>query len=166
MQDRLLREKGEAAQDTRLVLGEIHRADRRLPLERRLHLEEHALLLDVGVGPLLLDLRLEALEPALQDFEVGQDQLGLEVADIAPGIRGGARRVGKRAHDVEERVRTPELLGVEALAVALRDAREVDDLERGGGDLLRLEQRAQAVHPLVRYPREPRVHLRARPLER
>ena len=48
-----------------------------------------------------------------------------------PGIRGGARGVGERAHDVQQRVGVPELLGVEALPLALRDAREVDHLERG-----------------------------------
>ena len=166
MQDRLLGEEGEAAEGPRLVVAEPHRADRPLGLERGLHLQEHRLLVHVGVGPLLLDLRLEPLEPPLHHLEIGQDQLGLQIVDVAARIGGGARGVGERAHHVQQRVGVAELLGLEPLPLALRDAGEVHHLEGGVGRLLRLEQRGQPVDARVGHPRHARVHLAARGAER
>ena len=167
VQDRLLREEGEAAERPRVVLGRAAAArigvsDSSAGLEAL----QDRLLLDVGVRALLLDRRLEALEPALHHLEVGEDQLGLEIGDVALGIGRRARRVGERAHHVQERVGVPELLGVESLAVALGDPGEVYDLERREGRLLRLEERGQPVHALVGHARHARVHLRARAAER
>jgi hypothetical protein len=68
---------------------------------------------------------------------------------------------GKGAHHVEQRVRAPELLGVEGRALALGDAGEVHHLERGGGGLLRGEELHQAIHPRVGHARHAHVHLAA-----
>src|SRR6185295_9574291 len=77
-----------------------------------------------------------------------------------------AARVRKRAHHVEQRVRVAELLGLEALALALGDAGKVHYLEGGEGRLLRLEQGDQPIHPRVGHPRHAGVHLPARGAER
>ncbi len=159
MEDRLLRQEREPADGAALVLREAQGADRAPRLQRGLDLLQHRLLVHVGIGALLLDLRLQPLEAALHHLEVRQHQLGLEVVDVARGVGRGAARVGERAHHVEQRVRVPELLGLEPLALALRDAGQVHHLEGGQRDLLRLEDRGQAVDPRVRHPRHARVHL-------
>jgi hypothetical protein len=140
VQDGLLGEKGEAAEGTRVVLGELGGPNGCLRLEGGLEPLQDGLLLDVGIRALLLDRRLEPLEPALHHFEIGEDQLRLEIGDVALGIGRRPRRIGERAHHVKEGVGAPELLGVEPFPVALADPGEVHHLEGGEGGLLRLEE--------------------------
>jgi hypothetical protein len=129
VQDRLLRQEGEAADRAGVVVREIGPADRRLGFERGLEAQQDGLLPDVGVRALLLDGGLEALQPALHHLEVGQDQLGLEVGDVARGIGRRAGGVGKGPHHVQKRVGVPELLGVQPLALSLGDPGEVHHFE-------------------------------------
>src|SRR6266511_988170 len=140
-------------------------ADRHLAFEARLDLEENGLLAGIGVRALLLQRGLESLEAPLHHFEVGKNQLGLNIGDVPLWVRRGARRVGERSHHVQERVRVPELLGLQPLALALGDARQVHDSVRRVGGLPGLEEGAQPVHALVGHPRDTGVHLAARGTE-
>src|SRR5205823_5748629 len=79
-------------------------ADRRLRLETPPEVPEDRLLPRVGLGPALLDVRLETFESSLDHPEVGQQQLRLQVLDVAARVGGSTGGVGKGAHDVEERV--------------------------------------------------------------
>src|SRR3972149_4410380 len=69
VQDRLLRQEGEAADGAGVIVREIGPADRRLGFERGLEAQQDGLLPDVGVRALLLDGGIEALQPALHHLE-------------------------------------------------------------------------------------------------
>ena len=161
MEDGLLREKGEPPHRPGVVRRERHRPERPLALELGLQADEDRLLADLELLSLLLDRRLQALQPPLDHLEIGQDQLGLEVLDVTLGRRRAERLVGEGADHVKERVRVPELLGVEAGALALRDTRQVHDLEGGVGRLLRLEQGREPIDTRIGHARHPGVQLGA-----
>src|SRR3989304_2884464 len=79
VQDRLLREEGEAADRLVVVRREGDRAQRRLLLQLGLAPQQDPLLADLGLLALPLDGRREPPEPPVPDLEGGHEQLGLEV---------------------------------------------------------------------------------------
>jgi hypothetical protein len=161
VQDRLVRQEGEAPQQPLLVGGHGHRPQRCLGFQLELEPGEQRLLLDLGVLALLLDRGLQALEPAVHDLQVRQHQRELEVEDVALGVGGTAGLVGEGAHDVQQRVRVAELLGLQTAALVLLDAGQVDDLEGRVRRLLRVEQHGEPIHARVGHARDPRVQLGA-----
>src|SRR5262249_36222476 len=100
-------------------------------------------------------------EASLHHLEVGQDQLGLEVFDVAPWRGRVQRRVRERTHVVEQGIGVPEFFGVEAGSLALGDAGQVDHVEGRDGRLLRLEERAETIDPRVPDASHARVELDA-----
>ncbi len=105
--------------------------------------------------------RLEPLEPALGHRQVGQDELEVEPLDVPPRVDRaiGMRRRGilECAHDMEQGVRVAqpgEVLGGQLLGpdVALGRGgrrRQVGVGDVGLDDLLRLEDRGEALEPRV-----------------
>ena len=85
-QQRLCREKLKAAQPFAIVAGELERAQRLAVFERRLAaLHQIAFLLELGGAP-LLQILLDALEPAFGDAEVREDQFVFHRLRVARGI--------------------------------------------------------------------------------
>jgi len=130
VQDRLLGEEGVAADRPRLVGRERDRPERRLALEIVLEPRQDRLLLHLGVLALLLDRGLQSLEAPVDHLEIGQDQLGVEILDVALRRRRAERFVGEGPDDVQQGIGVPELLRVEPGSLAALDARQIDDLER------------------------------------
>ena len=90
----------------------------------------------------------EAVEPALDQRVVGEDELEVDGVHVAQRIDAAVRMrnlgVLESAHDVQQRVHRLQLREVEALRpFALGDARNVDVFDRRRGVLLRVEQVAQ-----------------------
>ena len=97
VEDRLLREEREARGSRLASSSESGKARIGVSASSAgLSRTQDRLLADVGIGPLLLDRRLEPLEPPLDDLEIGEDQLGLEVDDVA---RAASRRVRRRRRE-------------------------------------------------------------------
>ena len=99
-----------------------------------------------------------AVRALLHRGEVGEDQLGIDDLDVAHGIDGAADVMDvvvlEAAHDLHDGVHfadVAEELVAEpfARARAFHQARDVDELDRGGDELLRVRE--------LRERREPRV---------
>ena len=98
--------------------------------------------------PLLLPY---ALEPLLDDGEIGEDELGGERLEVLDGRRRRAGQIRKPPHHLDERVRVAELrhrLGVQDGAAAARGTRgrEVDEVHLGIGRLARGVVGRERVH--------------------
>ncbi len=99
-----------------------------------------------------------ALQAALDGVEVGERELGVDDLDVGARIDppGHVHDVVVReaAHDVRDRIGLADVreeLVAEALALrgAGHEARDVDELDRGRQDFLRLRDRRQRVEPRV-----------------
>ena len=164
-EDRLLGQEPEAADRLLLVGVEARRrgsASRpRAPALSRPRTASSRSFASRSAGVPWRPLCLQPLEAALDEGEVGQDELGVEPVEIAGRVDRALRmRVGRvleRADDVEQRVRVAEpgeVLGRQVLRpdVALRRGRrrgQVDVGDVGLDDLLRLEDLGEPVEPLV-----------------
>ena len=104
----------------------------------------------LGIGRLSLEPRAELLEPALDDLQVGEDQLLLERLDLARG-RGRRAECGRRERSdhVQERVGLPQLAHVQARALPAVEAREIHHLDARVDRLFRLEQHREPCHAVV-----------------
>ena len=161
VEDGLLGKKGEPADCPGLVRRERHGAERRLALQLLLQAAQNSLFLELGLFPLLLDRRLEALQTPLDDLKIREDELGLEILDVPLRHRSPQRVVGESPDHVEQRVGVPEVLGLEPRPLAPLDTREVNDLERGIRRLPRLEQGGEPVDARIAHARDPGVQLGA-----
>ena len=92
MEDRLQRQELKPAEEPGLLRRQRLRAKRHALLERSLHPREERVLALLGVGGLSLEPGAELLDPALDDLQVGEDQLFLERLDLARGRGRGAER--------------------------------------------------------------------------
>ena len=95
------------------------------------------------------DFLLQAVTPFLQGGEVGQDQLGVDDFDVAHRIDRAADVMDvaalEAAHDLHDRVYfadVAEELVAEAFARAraFHEPRDVDELNRGRDDFLRMRK--------------------------
>ncbi len=110
-EDRLLGEEPEAADGLRVVGIEAQVADRRPGLEGLMDAPHHDLFalggLALGLGAVAA-AALESLQPPLGHREVGEDELEVELLEVASGIHAARRmrmgRILERADDVQERV--------------------------------------------------------------
>ena len=133
-------------------------------LERVLaSLHEVALLLELR-GFTLLEILLDAFEPALGDAEVREDQLVLHRLRIARGIdrarRVRDRRIAKRANDVDERVGVLVAGNIdERLRPRARGGDDVGELDSRRHPFLRVVHRGQLVQPLVGDFGDPDIHV-------
>ncbi len=117
------------------------------------------LALELG-GAVLLQIFFEALEPALDDPEVRENQLVFHRLRIARGIDGAARmrhrRILEGANDVHEGVGV--LVGGDVDerrgAAGARRHREVGELHRRRHPLLRVVHRREAIEPRVGHLRD------------
>ena len=110
-QHRLLGQEAEAADALRLVLGQLHVADRPALAQRREEpLQHHQLaLVRLALGRRAVAARRpQLLDAPLDHAQVGEHELQLQPLDVAPGVDGavGMRhgRVVERPHHVEQRV--------------------------------------------------------------
>ena len=92
MEYRLLRQELKPAQQPGLLRRQRLGAKRHAILERSLHPREERVLALLGVGGLSLETGTELLDPALEDLQVGENQLFLERLDLARRSGRGAER--------------------------------------------------------------------------
>ncbi len=89
---RLQRQELKPAQEPGLLRRQRLGAKGHAILERSLHPREERVLALLGVGRLPLETGAELLDPALDDLQVGEDQLFLERLDLARRRGRGAER--------------------------------------------------------------------------
>jgi hypothetical protein len=95
----------------------------------------------------------------LDHLEIGEDRLGLEVADLPQGIRGRSGGVGEAAHHLAEGVDAAH--GVERGAFDPRAARsgQIGERDLRVGRLLGLVDRGERIHPLVGHLDDAEIRL-------
>ena len=143
-EDRRLVGEQEERPRERAILGRtVGTAERRLAgVERRLERRQHDFF---RRGRLVAALGVlgDAFAPPLHGVEVGEDQLGVDDLDVAHRVHGvgDVVHVGivEAAHDLDDRVdlaHVREELVAQALALAgaLHEAGDVDELDRGRDD--------------------------------
>ena len=154
--ERFLRQETEAPDEPFLVGAEFGQPERRLRFEDRPALLEDGELPDVTVAFFGGDLLRQALDPALDDAEVAQEELRFDRRQVPPGVdrfqRVRDRRIAEGADDGQEGVRRPQL-AQELLAegglpgVPGGKALELDELDGRSRLLLGLEDRGQLLEP-------------------
>ena len=173
---RLLGQEAKATDRLLVVRVEVDVANRVTSLERFLEPPEDHLLALVGLAlrrGAMASARRETLDPPVDEGEIGQDELEIELLDVACRInrpRGRRKRwVVEGTHDMDERVRLPqagEMLGRQLLRsdVALAGCGwrgQVDVGDVGVDDLLGLEDLGQLAEPVVRHLDDADVELHA-----
>ena len=139
-------------QNVLVLVGELEAARGLLALQMGeqgfAHLHLALVLLVAAFGVLF-----RALETALHDLHVREDELQIEGLRVAHGVGLFEKDavVVEAAHDLDQRVDHAD--GLEDLAplAAGGDARHVHELDRGGGVFLRVVVFGQPVEPLVRH---------------
>ncbi len=113
--------------------------------------------LAAGLAGVLL---AQPVEPALHDAQVGQHQLGVELAQVAQRLRRGAIHPGEGPHHQAERVHVgqrAERLGVHALPAR---PGQVDEADLRVGHLARTVEGRQLIDAPVRHLDRPEVQVR------
>ena len=158
-QQRLGREEAEPAQPAPVLRRERAARAAACAFSSAVLQRQHDLALRFEVGRAhLLQVPLDAFEPALGDAEVGEDQLVLHRLGVGRRVdrraHGGDGLVAKRAHDVHERVGVAERRHVEqCLGRCVPGARQVGELDRGRHPPRGDEQSREPVEPRVGHPR-------------
>ncbi len=152
------RDQEELAQVDLLLLGKVERAHRPAFVQLRHAFFQHAdqqfgLLVTAGLGLLAV-----AVEGLFDGCHVGQRQFRIDHLDVMQGIdlAGDVHHVvvGKAAHHVHHGVRLADI-GEELVAQAFAlagtgdQAGDIDELDDGGLDLLRLDDGREGRKPLV-----------------
>ena len=102
----LPRQEAEAAEERLLVVGEVEPTEGRLGIEDGLAFLEDGELPDIAVALLGGDLLRQPVDPALDDGQVAQEELGFEGGQVAAGVDGFQgmrhRRIAERPDDGRE----------------------------------------------------------------
>ncbi len=152
-QQRLCREQLKAAQPLLVVVRQRHLPQRRLPLESG----QQSVLEEIPLASLLrlqasLDGLRETLQAPLDELEVGEDELEVDVGDVARGVDAPLHVlelvVLEAAHDVHQGVDLAQLVEIQVgAALPFLHPRDVDELDGRGRVAPRLEEVAQADQP-------------------
>ena len=114
------------------------------------------------------DFFLQAVAPFLQRSEIGQNQLGVDDFDVAHRIDRAADVVNvaalEAAHDLHDRVYfadVAEELVAEAFARAraFHEPRDIDELNRGRDDFLRMRKLREHFEPRVGHRHDAEVRI-------